>query len=348
MKQLVIFLVLSFGFSVAKGQSNRDSILFMERSIDRPVNLHGGQMRFTAGYGLSAITKSFDQDGNAIKLREDGVSYVRHSFPVAIQYGISEYLEIGVSTAYKSQIQREKEVISVGGVVITNLFQIYEKNGFEDLAISLKGRVPLNTRKIDLLLNAGAQVPVGSGKTKQPENTFSQTNQTSAVLRDVVYRDKPRWGNGTLIGMIGGTLKSRTPYYAFTIDVNFSHAFGESEDLLWRHQLVGMQYEYESESYQSLLPDKVSVFLEIERQLAPWFDLSFQFFHERFSGGWIEDSGLKLIRDESSNFAFSPGYELMVTPKVWLRQRVVFTLSGKATEGPLSFNTALVYNFFPF
>ena len=348
MRPLNCLCGLLFVCSVATGQSNRDSLLAEERSIDRPVNLHAGQLRFTAGYGLSSITKSFDRDGSAVKLRDEGISYVRHGFPISVQYGISEYIEIGLSTAYKRQVQREKEVLSAAGQVLTNLFQVNERNGFEDLALLLRGRLPINVRKTDIVVNVGVQLPVGSGKTEKPQNSFFQQNLNATVLRNIVYNNKLKWGNGISVGRIGGTIKSRTPEYAFALEVDFFHAFGVGEGRLWHHQLVGTQFEYNSEAYRYLLPDRLTVFFEIERQLAPWFDLSLQLLNEKSSGGWVEDKRLKVKRDVPSSFTLSPGYELLVTPRTWLRQKVAFVLGGKSVEAPLSFTTTLAYNIFPF
>jgi len=344
---ILLVLVSLLSLQPLWAQSIRDSVLLNERSIDRPINLHGGQFRITTGYGLTSVTKRYDLNGNGINLRDEGISYVRHAIPISIRYGLSEYIEIGISSMYKRQTQREEELLTSAGVVFTNLFQVYERNGFEDVIISLSGRAPFRTRKIDLLLNVGVQLPVGSGKEDKPEHSLTQQNVSASVLRNIVYLNKPKWGNGVIVANAGGTVKARTPFYAFTLAVDYSLPLDESENTQWRHQLVGNQFEYQGIPFRYLNAERLSYFAEIERQLATWFNLSFQVLGEKRAGGWTEINGMKIIRPESSQLNVSPGFEILITPKVWLRQRLLFTLSGENDENLFAFNAALIYNFFP-
>lgn len=327
-------------------QSVKDSLLMKERSIDRAITLHRGQFRIEGGYGFSAITKRFDDEGETIKLSDEGISYVRHAWALDFRYGILENLTLNIASGYKRQSQRIQEVIITdANFGITRVFEIQKKNGLEDLLVALSARAPFTPKTLDLVVTGGIYIPTGKDEASEPEHTVTDDG---AGFRDITYRYNSTWGSGTLVTTFGGLLKYRSPYYAFTAAMMYNFPLGESEEVNWQHQLVNNDFEYEGERYAYQLPGLINFSVEIERQLAPWFDLSVLFYGKKSSGGWDEIDGERLSRPEVSMFSFSPGYEILVTPKIWLRQRFSFPIMGKNEEAPFSISTSLVYNFFPF
>lgn len=347
MKNLFVFLCLVP--MVCNSQSVKDSILMRERSIDRPITLHKGQLRIEGGYGLSAITKRFDDDGDKINLRDEGLSYVRHTWYVDLRYGIVENLHIQVSTNYRRQAQRIQQLLTVNASEFTELFEIQNRTGLEDLVVTLSGRAPLKTKMVDLVATGGIYLPLGQTQSGKPEHSISVDDSSPGItFRNITYRYYSNWGNGSPMATFGGTVKVRTKDFAFTGSVLYDQSLGEGEETSWQHQLVNNKFEYQRETYTYQSPNRISFTAEIERQLAPWFDLSLIFQSEQSKGGWDEGNGIKYSRPEANLYTFNPGYEILVTPKIWLRQRLGVTLAGKNVEAPFSIYTSLVYNFFPF
>lgn len=341
MKKLLGPLLLTLSTSLV-AQPVKDSVWMNERSIDRPLTLHRGQFRIEGGYGLSAITKRYDEEGELIKLRDEGLSYVRHNWYVDFRYGIFENLTIQVATNYKRQSQRIEEVIMTDASGITRLFEIQKKNGIDDLLIALSGRAPFTSKALDLIVVGGAYIPIGDDRQGKPEHTIIE----EAGYRDITYRYNLAWGSNAIIATMGGQLKYRAGNSAYTASVLYDYPLSESTGVTWSHQLIGNEFEYASEKYKYHLPGIIHVVVEFERQLAPWFDLSLMARGSISSGGWDESTGLKVTQSKTEVFAFNPGYEILITPKIWLRQRLSFPLTGTNGEAPFSINTSLVYNIF--
>lgn len=341
MKKLSSFLLLILSTSIY-GQALKDSVWMRERSIDRPLTLHRGQFRAEGGYALSAITKRYDEAREPIKLRDEGLSYVRHNWYVDFRYGIFENLTLQVATSYKRQSQRIEEVIMTDASGITRLFEIQKKNGVDDLLIAIHGRAPFTSNALDLMVIGGIYIPIGDDQQGKPEHSLIE----EVGYRDITYRYNLAWGSNALVATMGGQLKYRTNSFAFTASVLYDYPLAESTGSTWSHQLVGNEFEYASETYKYHLPGTIHFAVEFERQLAPWFDLSLLASGSTSSGGWDESTGLKVTLPKAELFTFNPGYEILITPKIWLRQRLFFPLAGAASEAPFSINTSLVYNVF--
>jgi hypothetical protein len=338
-KLTIVFFSLSISLCA---QSQKDSLLMKERSIDRPITLHRGQFRIEGGYGLSAITKRYDSEGGVIKLRDEGLSYVRHAWYVDLRCGIVNNLTLQLSSSYKRQSQRIEDVITTDAFSVTRLFEIQKKNGVEDLLIALSARAPFTSKSLDVVVTGGAYLPIGKDEDSRPEHKIIE----DVGFRDITYHYNKTWGSATIIATMGGLIKYRTDNYAFTGSVMYNYPLSESEGINWQHQLIGNEFDYQSQGYTYQLQGSYNFLIEIERQLAPWFDLSIMVAGESTFGGWDELNGVKVTRSTSNLYTFNPGYEILVTPKVWLRQRIHVTLAGKDNEAPFSISTSLVYNFF--
>lgn len=323
-------------------QSVRDSILAKERSIDRPLTLHKGQLRVEGGYGLSAITKRFDFEGDKIYLRDEGRSFVQHQWLVDVRYGLLENLTLIFSTNFRRQSERTEQVVTVTDEV-TELFEIKHRTGMEDPLLALSARAPFTSPALDIILTGGIHLPVSTHEEQEPNHKIEDVG-----YRSIIYNYNQKWGNGVLVGVIGGNLKFRGKKLAFTGSFLYNHPLGVTENVRWRHQLIDNQFYYQQQSYQYQLPDRMSFSVEFERQLAPWFVLSVQLSGDQTKAGWNEVNGVRYTWPRQEFYSVNPGYEILVTPKIWLRQRMIFPVTGQAIDAPFSIYTALVYNFFPF
>jgi hypothetical protein len=327
------------------GQSIKDSILIRERSIDRPVTLHQGQVRVSGGYRLSAVAKSFDENGEGIKLSENGTAYVRHESDLDIRYGILDNLQINIAARYNSQAQRKEQVLTTQtfGPSI-EIFEVHKKTGLEDLLIAVSSRAPFTSRAMDIVATGGIYIPIGT-TGKKPDHSVEDLQEG---WRTITYRYNSSWRKGAPVLILAGLFKYRTRNYAFTPSVTYQHPLKESVGSRWRHQVVNNVFEYEQQPYTYQIPSYLGLSLEAERQLAPWFDLTLLFSADIFSGAWEEAGGIKIKKPDAQYFSFNPGYEILITPKIWLRQRLFVGVAGKNIEGPFGVYTSLVYNFFPF
>lgn len=343
MKEIATYCLLFFP-GLIFAQSIRDSILAKERSIDRPITLHKGQLRIEGGYALSAVTKRFDGNQNIIRLRNEGISFVRHVFFTDVKYGILENLHISFATQYNSQTQRNEQVIvqTINGVY--SFSEIYKKQGIEDMLISIAGRAPFFPKSIDLIVFAGIGLPMGSDQDQIPKHSVD----FESGYPSYTYRFYPSWGKGSLFINAGGAFKYRGKNSAVSIYSIYDYPLKESTNLIWQHQLINNRFHYQSQSYSYMPSGILKSWLELERQLAPWFDLSLIIHTVLSNGGWQEVAGIKVTNAAMQLVQICPGYEILVTPKIWLRQRACFSLAGQSSEGPFTISTSLVYNFFPF
>jgi hypothetical protein len=323
-------------------QSARDTILAKERSIDRPLTLHRGQLRIEGGYGLSAVTRRFDLDGDKIHLRDEGRSFVQHQWLVDVRYGLLENLTLIFSTNFRRQSERTEQVLTVTDEV-TELFEIKHRTGMEDPLLALSARAPFTSPALDIILTGGMYLPVSTYKEKVPDHKIEDVG-----YRSIVYNYYQKWGNGVLVGVIGGNLKYRGQDFAFTGSFLYNHPLGVTENVQWQHQLVNNQFQYQQQSYQYQLPNRIHFSVELEQQLSPWFVLTAILSGDKTTGGWNEVNGVRYTWPGQAFYSINPGYEILVTPKIWLRQRMILPVLGQATDAPFSIYSSLVYNFFPF
>jgi hypothetical protein len=108
-------------------------------------------------------------------------------------------------------------------------------------------------------------------------------------------------------------------------------------------------FEYRADPFSYRLADTFSYVAEVEYQPRAWLDLflnasGFNAFH-----GWISSQeDIKVTVPYQFGLMLAPGFEIIVTPKLWLRERINFSIAGRNSEAPLTFETTMMYNFFPF
>jgi len=225
-----------------------------------------------------------------------------------------------------------------------------EYSGLEDLFLGLDLRAPFKTRKIDLAVTLGVSLPLASFEPKQPEHTFEFVDEGGTTMNQFTYRYYYPLGKGITIAHLGGMVKYRTSQWAFSTRMDYQHGLKDGKSFEWRHQLNSDdEFEYRQDPFTYRLPDSFTYVAEIEYQPLPWFDIFLNVSGYMASKGWtssLED--LKIALPEQSFTMVSPGFEIIVTPKLWLRERINFSVAGKSYEAPFGFQTSVIYNFFPF
>ena len=351
---MVRIFILAFLVPLASfGQSKRDSLLATERSIDRPITLHGGQLRITGAYSLAVITKQFDDNGDVTNLRDDGFASVRHRFGLDIKYGVNEFVQLSTFIHQSSQTIRDQTrgIFSANAEEDPNVYQnlSYEYKGWEDLAVNLDIRAPFRTRKIDVGLTVGISMPTASHSPDIPTHSIEYAAESGSPQYNVDYNYHYNLGKGVTVAQLGGMIKYRLPKWAFSARVDYRHGLQEGASYGWKHQLVEYEeFDYRQEVFTYRLPDVFEYYGEIEYQPLPFFDIILNVSGYHSQDGWRTVGRDKMAIPAATLVTINPGVELIVTPRLWFRQKLQIPVSGKSYEGAYTFYTSLIYNLFLF
>ncbi len=348
MKLYIGLLISLIPVNLVFGQLTRgDSILSHENAIQRPLNLHKNQIRAGIGYDFYVYNSAYDLDGNKQKLSDQGIAVGRTEVPVSLQYGILEFLELSVGFQYNSQVYRALPVVVASSYDrLTFINEYTYRRGVSDVALMLLGRVPLKTRKFDLLVMAGADMPIAGTEPATPDHSVQSTVIIDSVT-EIKQNFYETWGSGTMVYHLGGGFKFRFTRGAINFFGRYDIPSGISESIKWSHRLIDLsRFEYTFESYQYQLDEVLEFRFRGEFLLFPWFDITMDLDYFRASGGWSEITGKRAGNYDSSEVLFAPGYEILATPRLWIRQRMTLPLSGNNMLASTSFETRLIYNLF--
>ena len=349
---LVLFLLLACQIISQAQQLPGDSLLAIERSIDRPVTLHARQLRLTGGYGLAIVSRRFDDVGNVFMLRDDGSSSLRHRLNFDVKYGLNDFVQLTAGISRTEQVIRgQTEYIFPQEQDPVVSHQIVNRHsGFEDLFVAVDLRAPLRTQKLDIALTLGASLPVARSQAQQPGHSFEIREVDGEPMHTFIYRYYYPQGKGITIGQIGGVIKYRMKRMAFSGRIDYQHGLTDASPVEWRHQFDPAEgFEYRVTRYTYRLPDSFSYFFEAEYQPRPWLDLFLNVSGFTAYRGWVSfDGDLKVAVPFETVGVCSPGVEILITPRLWLRERLDITLAGLNTQGTIGFQTSVIYNLFPF
>jgi hypothetical protein len=343
MKSLFTILLSVLCLS-SNGQTAGDSLLINERSIDRPITLHKGFFRIEGGYALSTITRRFNSSSERIRLRQEGLSYVRHQFLLDFRYGISEHITFMASTNYKSQAIRKEQIVTLSATEgIIEVSEVEDSGGLDNTLLALSGRAPFTSRKLDIVATVGLSVPLNKNQEQKPEHTVTFVEQGYTQI-NYIYHQK--WANNVASLWLSGAIKYRWKNLAAAALLTYDRPLGEGEGTRWAFQRLNNEFQYLAQPYRRQFPERLIFTIDLEQQLTPWFDLSILLGCENTRQGWDEVFGSVYPSNNYTLLTFNPGYEILVTPKIWLRQRAAFSLHGKDSEAPFSLYSSLIYNFF--
>lgn len=344
MKYLVLIAFL-LGSHICAGQSRGDSILLSERTMDRPLNVHKGQLRVSGGYRLGLHTIRFDDEGQRLDLTDGGLSFASNTLSGEAKYGILEFLQLSLAFAYLDQaIKEPTNYIIAGGFTEVNSMDVY--NGLTDLSVGLDFRAPFKNRRIDLLLSASSTLPTADHNPALPSHSVSTTSVGQSSATSVNYQYNQALGNGTPVVAGGLTFKYRFDNWAFTLAGSYVLPTSDVVTSYYNSQLVSSSFENQQVFYRFQRPDEIRAYGEIEYQLFPWFDLIGEMGYVSTSGGFSEETGTRVVPEPTSLLSAGPGFEIIITHRVWFRQRVILPIAGTNSTGPTNYSATISYNLF--
>ena len=312
----------------------------------RPLTLYKGQLQINAGYRLAVRTKTYDENGNRISLKEDGSASIIHTCPVEIKYGIADFLEIGAGSYYlRNGIRSEtSSTLSGAGMITANTLNEYR--GFGDLSFAAALRLPLEYKSWDLSLRGGIILPLAEHKPSQP--THSITDYTSPNTYNVNYQFNNNNGNGVPIYFVSTAAK--VTFSKFSLEAGGCYRFPakEGESIRWGWTLYGSTFSYYNNPYNYLTDRSLTINGSTHYQAAGWFDIFVTSYYFKSSSGWTEYFENKYANPEASLFTIEPGFELQISPSLTIYQYAGFQLAGTNSDAPFYLLTTISFNSFPF
>jgi hypothetical protein len=145
-------------------------------------------------------------------------------------------------------------------------------------------------------------------------------------------------------------LKYRMNKWAFSGRVDYTHGLKEGRSVAWRHQLNNDgTFDYRQDTFTYRLADSFMYYGEVEFQARRRLDIFLNVSgHTAYRGWRTTQDDLKVATPYQSSWVVTPGAEILLTPKIWLRERINFPVAGRSYEAPFSLETSLLYNVFPF
>ncbi len=342
---LLMWFILGAQVGEVYAQVNRDSILANERALDRPLNVHGGQLRISGAYSFSFVNTRFE-DGVSKKLNTDGIWRSRNIGQTEIKYGISEHLQITALLGLHGETQREQSFGIIGfpepfeNTTVTTLTKV---TGLYDLSLGLDFRIPLNTKKIDWLVSGGVTIPIDDHQSEQPNHTRIKTGDNWQIN----YEYNQSLSRGALAYQVGGGFKFRGNDWGFSLLGRYTFPSKVVTQRDWIHQLDNQDnFEYKALEYKWAGPKELWAAFTLEYQGSSFLSLQWETTLTRWTGEWREQHGQSIRIDEKMALLLGPGYELMITPRLWFRQFFLFPATGRYTDLGISFYSMLNYNLF--
>ena len=341
----IFLLVAASAISTASFcQFGPDSLLLNERALDRPLNLHKGQLRIGADYGFQLVNTSFDRS-QRIQLIETGQAGVAHGFELDLKYGITEFLQASFNISHLNQAVRDESVTLIEEDIYEITYTTVHR-GISDPHVELTYRLPL-PRKVDLLFSGLVNLPVASKGYLEPEHSVQSEASEFGDVYTVQYVEVVGQGRGIFIPGVRAQFKYRLKDVAFTLRGLYMYPAGISTDHIWDYRIENNEFIYSSASFSRQEPDIKSVDGLVEYQVFPWFNVSSGFVYRSRQSGWTEETGRKILIPNSMLTTWNLSYELIVTAKLWLSQGIVVPLNGAHTLAPFVVSTGVKYNFFP-
>jgi hypothetical protein len=347
---LLTIALLSLFFTAVKGQTEPAStekytLLTMPYN-QRPILLYKGQFQTNAGYKLAVRTKSFDENGEAIILKEQGNSSVLHCYYAELKYGVTDFMEISAETNYQKKGVRSESVTYINGFDVIETNELNEFKGMSDVNLFLSFRLPIDYRRFDFAIRGGISIPSAQYEPDIP--THSITNITSANNYTINYHYNNRNGTGVPVYSVSAITKFSFSKFAVEADLTFCDPVKEGSSIRWDETLTDLAFSYASKPYQYLPDRTISVNASIHYQPVGWFNLYVNNNYFKTSEGWTEYNGSKYANKEIELFSLEPGFEIQISPFILIYQTAGFPLWGKSTDAPFYLLTTLKFNMFPF
>jgi hypothetical protein len=344
----VIFLLAATGV-IAKAQyspvvdGSPQSLLLSETRIDRPLLMHKSQLQFNPGYGFFINSGAYDDAGTKLDYQKEGLASSLHAFSFSVYYGITEYLEGMVSLGYKGSVDRTRDLWIVGFTDFTEVTNLTDTRGMEDLRLGLGIRPTPRNEAFDLAIHAGASIPTASSEVKKPEHSVSYPTVDYTQLS---YHYFGCYGKGMTFIQSGLDFKYRLPGVAFNLSFEASNGLGSSKYTAWNAQLDAGTFIYTKLIAPIRYPDQYRGSIVTDIKVFNWFDLYGGITYYMEKGGWKEVGSIKYSQPESSALILKAGFEILTTVHLRIIQYAELSVMGKKSKAYTGIQTSLSYNLF--
>lgn len=344
-KILIFFRCLVFIISPNVVAQKGDSILANETTLIRPLTVHKGQLRVNGGYGFLINSTRYDLDGNKVDLSDEGFTNIGHLIDLEINYGFAEFLQLSVGINHLQEAQRSRNVV----IIATpnkpiNFNEITERKGWTDLDVVLDFKVPFVTKQFDLVFSGGRSLPIAAHEPDLPEHQIDD----SGDFNSITYRFLDKAGEGTAAWLVGLSGKIRANKIGFSFDYFRQHFPKAATSLFWSASLENELISYTSRDYDYQLGDRSQILFMSEYQAWPFLNVFLGYQAHRINEGWTEITGIRALVEQQKQGLIQLGAEVLVTPRLWIRQVASFPTGGENSFNPLILSTQAVYNLFPF
>ncbi len=343
MRKRTAFFILIWIHIYLFAQQGQNSILLVERSVDRPLTVHKNQLQINAGYDFSMLSRRIDESGNIVNLSEAGIASAMHTFPLNIKYGILEFLEISAGTSYKKSGMRSEDYWTFSGSSKLHIQEINEHKGLEDMFMKMGLRLPFNLKSFDWSVSGSVTLPVAKYKPDKPDHEVILVEPVYDSYK-FTYHYNNRFGTGVPTFKIRSAAKFRTERTAIIASADYFKPFSSGENIHWKSRRIYEEFEYTGLPYKYLPSQVISCSGAFTYQAIAWFSQYIIIDYYKIYGGWSELTG-KRVANEKRNYMFiSFGFEIQVSPYLRLSQLVELPGWGNNTDAPICFATNLSFN----
>ncbi len=346
MMRRMLFIIMVTGLPrMLSGQSSPGYDILTERYVDRPLAMHRGQLQVNTGYDFSIINRKYDLQGNSIDLATDGSVSARHAFPLNLNYGILEFIQVSASIRYASMgIRSQNRIYTTGVIGSTSTREINTYKGPEDLFLGIAISNPFRLDFLDVTLSGGISLPLFDHKTGQPSHKMEFLDPYPGSM-DIEYYYNNKFALGVPVGAIGAAVKGRSPRFSGTARVDYSAGLKEGESTTWQSRFSNGEILYREIPYDFHVGNTLDYGAEIAWQAIDWFAVRISFEGSVNTGAWSTQTGKKVLTGDITLHSVSIGYDIQVAPVLRINQRLVLPYAGKNILAPRIFQTGISLNF---
>ncbi len=351
-KVLVILALSLAGFVPAGSQTasaprDRYTLLTMPYNL-RPLTLYKGQLQANAGYKFAVMSRSFDEDGNLVILKDEGTASVYHYYYLEMRYGVTNFLELSAQTNYmKRGIRSVTESYVTSSVEAINVNTVTETKGMSDILLLASVRLPITFKWFDARISGGAYVPSAKYQPAQPTHKVSNVTAASAFTVDYHYNNKN--GYGVPVWLMAGAAKFTVSKFSLEADFSYKKPVSEGENIRWEEEItVDKAFTYSTDTYQYMLNSSYDVNASLHYQATGWFNIELNSSYHYSGEGWTEYWGNKFKNRPERLFTLEPALEIQISPSITISETAGFPLFGSNIDGPFYLFMTLSFNTFPF
>ena len=341
---------VSVNCQTAAPSGDKYSLLTMPYN-QRPLSLYRGQVQVNAGYKFAVRSRSFNNNGDEIILRDKGNSSVLHYYFLDIKYGVTSFMEIGAESYYLRRGIREESATylstnALGSVDEINVNTLKEYRGMGDILLFSTLRLPIEYKWVDFGARGGIFLPSSEAEPLKPTHTIS--NVLAANSYTVNYHYNYKNGYGVPVYFVSALCKFNFSKFAVEGSFSFRDPVKEGTSIRWNQTLVNTAFKYDSKTYKYLHDRTIIIDGSFHYQPVGWFNIYMNSSYYKSSGGWTEYYGNKYSNPVKQLFTLEPGFQIQISPSLTIYQIAGFPLSGKNSDASFFLFTTVSFNIFPF